>query len=108
MKEALEQERDLSDMDHNRLYDAIFPDDVTEHADNVTEQADNVTEHAEEVNDIDEDEDVIENDAAEIFEQLERSNKKDAIAEISYEQGLKHLAGAIASKFRDDETLGKH
>ena len=98
MKEKLEQKRDLSDMDHNRLSDVILPEEMIE----------NQEDH--EISDIDEDEVAMNDDMVEIFEQLQQdssSTRKDKISEISYEQGLKHLAGSIASKFRVDESLGK-
>ena len=93
MQEAFEKKRDISDMDHDFLSDAILPG--TQHVDEASET---ITEHED---NIDSDEEVLD----EVFEELNVSIsniKKDEIEEQSCEQGIIHMAAAIASNFRDD------
>ena len=106
IKEKLEEERDLSDMEHDRVSDAILPKEIEQKA--PVEEEDDFDNY--EDNAIDVDEEILDEDSAEIFKMLENSSKKSSMSEEvskkSYEQGILHLAASIANKFRDDETLG--
>ena len=60
-------------------------------------------------NENDDAEEVLSEEAADKFDQLQSSMgavKKPDLVEISYQQGLVHMAAAIASHFRDDKSLG--
>ena len=51
------------------------------------------------------DEKVMNDESVERFEKLTSSSNQEK-TEISYEQGIIHLAAAIASNFREDKSLG--
>ena len=58
---------------------------------------------------LDPDEEVFDEDTAEMFEALQRASspsKSEALVQKSYDQGIFHLAASIASKFRNDKSLG--
>ena len=97
LKETLEQKRDLSDLEHDRISDAIRPEDLTIQFE--TEEENDHVIAVEEVHVLDEED-------LEIFEALQNAGKKKDFPQISYEQGIEHLAAAIASHFREDESLG--
>ena len=93
LKVKLTEKRDLSDMDHDVLSDAILPEHVN--VKEGQEVQDNL--------DVDPDEEVLDDQSAQQFEDLNvPKSKSHEIAQISYEQGIIHMAAAIASNFRED------
>ena len=58
---------------------------------------------------LDPDEEVFDEETAEMFEALQRASsptKSEELVQKSYDQGIFHLAASIASKFRNDKSLG--
>ena len=86
------------------MSDAILPEDLN----NLQNIQVVVEEIIDENKNNDPEEDIMDESTAEQFEDLQSKSKTTSqeIAEASYEQGIKHLAAAIASKFRDDKSLG--
>ena len=60
---------------------------------------------------LDPDEEVFDEETAEMFEALQTASspepsKSEELVQKSYDQGIFHLAASIASKFRNDKSLG--
>ena len=49
---------------------------------------------------------MLDEETVEILEELTTSENPKGVQDISYQQGIIHLAAAIASKFREDKSLG--
>ena len=102
LKEKLEEMRDLSDMDDDVIVNTPVVNEELPELISLEENDEN-EKQSDDDEDIDRDEEVIDDFVA---HRLDKLQNKDNVDDPSYQIGLEWIAGSIASKFRDDESLG--
>ena len=102
LKEKLEEMRDLSDMDEDIIENTPVVNEELPELISLKENNDD-EKQSDDDEDIDRDEELIDDFVA---HRIDKLVNKDDVKDPSYEIGLNWIAGSIASKFRDDESLG--